>query len=237
MSTRQLDRTILADSNRTGDLPRLSSWFGLAFAVLQLSVMVVMTVVVLPHGGNMDDPALDRGRHVQDAAGLYRAGNYAFIAAGSLLLGFLGVVGSRLRRADPTGVLATVATGAGILLALIWPLGGVLHDVALEVGGTGADLRILAGWDAAAPFTLAFSAFARAFFLGALVLGLRAGDSSPWLRRTGLVLIVLALVGSGTLVTGALFPVLAVSTLGYEIWVGVLAWTWLRTPAATPHIR
>jgi hypothetical protein len=39
---------------------------------------------------------------------------------------------------------------------------------------------------------------------------------------------VLSLVGSATLLTGALFPVLALGTLGYEIWVGALAWHWLR---------
>jgi hypothetical protein len=79
-----------------------------------------------------------------------------------------------------------------------------------------------------APFSLAFSAFARVFFLGALVLGLRATDSSLWLRRTGVVVIVLSVAGSATLVTGAMFPLLALSTLGYELWVGALAWTWLR---------
>jgi hypothetical protein len=128
-------------------------------------------------------------------------------------------------------VLATVGIAAGVLLAVIWPLSGLLHDVALEVGNSGADLRILGGWDAVGPFALAFSVFARAFFLGALVLGLRAMDSAPWLRRTGVVLIVLSLAGSGTLLTDALFPLLALSTLGYEIWVGALAWTWLRSPS------
>jgi hypothetical protein len=31
-----------------------------------------------------------------------------------------------------------------------------------------------------------------------------------------------------TLVAGALFPVLALSTLAYELWIGALAWHWLR---------
>jgi hypothetical protein len=187
-----------------------------------------MAVLVLPHGGSPDDPALQRGRNVHDAAGIYQAGNYVFMISGSLLLGFLGAVQGRLRRADPSGTLATVAVAAGALLALIWPLAGMLHDVALDTARAGADLRILAGWDAVAPFALAFSVFARVFFLGAIALGLRAAGGSTWLVRSAVVLIVLALVGSGTLVNGALFPLLAVSTLGYEIWVGVLAWHWLR---------
>ena len=136
---------------------------------------------------------------------------------------------ARLRRVDPSQTLATVATAAGALLVLIWPLAGMLHDVALETGAAGADLRILAGWDAVAPFSLAFSVFARVFFIGAIVLALRAAGGSTWLVRSGVVLIVLALVGSATLVAGTLFPLLALSTVGYEIWVGALAWHWLRS--------
>jgi len=210
------------------DPVRLSTGFGLAFTVCQLLVMVAMAVLVLPHGGSPSDPALERGRNVHDAADLYRAGNFAFMAAGSLLLGFLGAVHVRLRRIDGTGTLATVAVAAGALLALIWPMAGMLHDVALETAAAGADLRILGGWDAVAPFGLAFSVFARVFFVGSIALALRATGRAPWLVRTAVVVLVLSLAGSATLVSGALFPLLALSTLGYELWVGALAWHWLR---------
>ncbi|MBO9521145.1 MAG: hypothetical protein J7518_06360 [Nocardioidaceae bacterium] len=228
MSTMHLDRETVAVP-RAGDPVRISTFFGLAFTACQLAVMVAMAIFVLPHGGNPSDPALGRGRNVLDAIDLYRAGNYAFMISGTMLLGFLGAVGYRMRRADGTGILATVAVAAGTLLTLIWPLGGLLHDIALEVADSGTDPRILGGWDAAAPFSLAFSVLPRVFFLGALVLGLRATGSSPWLRKTGVVLIVLSVVGSATLVSGALFPLLALSSLGYELWVGALAWTWLRS--------
>ena len=42
------------------------------------------------------------------------------------------------------------------------------------------------------------------------------------------MIMVLSLAGSATLLSGALFPLLAVSTLAYEVWVGALAWHWLR---------
>ncbi|MET7403650.1 hypothetical protein ABZS66_60295 [Dactylosporangium sp. NPDC005572] len=212
----------------TTDPVRTSTRFGLAFTVCQLLVMIAMAVFVLPHGGSPSDPALQRGQGVQEAADLYRIGNFAFMAAGSLLLGFLGAVWARLRRADGSGVLATVAVASGILLALIWPMAGMLHDVALETAAGGADLRILAGWDAVAPFGLAFSVFARVFFVGAIALGLRATGQAPWLVRSAAVVMLLSLVGSATLVSGALFPLLALSTFGYELWVGALAWHWLR---------
>ncbi len=134
----------------------------------------------------------------------------------------------RLRRADGSGVLATVAVAAGTLLALVWPFGALLHDIALDVAGKGTDLRLLAGWDTAAPFTLAFSAVPRLFFIGAIVLGLRAEGRAPRLRRIGVVLLPVSLIGSALLVSEALFPVLALSTLAYELWIGAVAIHWLR---------
>jgi hypothetical protein len=212
-----------------GWLTRLSARFGLAFTICQLSVMVCVAIFVLPHGGSPNDPALERGHDVLDAEDLYRAANYVFVLAGTLLLGFLGAVHVKLRQADGTGVLATIGVAAGTLLTLIWPLAGVLHDVALDTAADGTDLRILGGWDAIAPYSLAFSALPRLFFIGAIVLGLRMTGSAPWLQRIGIVLLPLSLAGTATLVAGGLFPLLALSTLGYELWVGAVAWHWLRS--------
>ncbi|MGO4258565.1 hypothetical protein [Marmoricola sp. RAF53] len=210
-------------------LTRFSARFGIAFTVCQVAVMVAMATLVLPHGGSPNDPAVERGHGVLDAENAYRIGNYVFMAAGSLLLGFLGAVHLRLRKVDPSGVLSTVAVAAGTLLALIWPLAAVLHDVALDTAADGTDIRILAGWDAVAPYSLAFSAFARIFFVGAVVLGLRATGGTPWLVRTGVALLPLSLIGTATTLTAAAFPVLALGTLGYELWVAAVAWHWLRT--------
>lgn len=209
-------------------LARTSARFGVAFAVCQLGVMVAMTTLVLPRGGSPGQPALEWGRNVVDAADWYRWGNYAFMLAGVLLLGFLGVVHQRLRRADASGILSTVALASGTLLGLVWPFAAILHDVALETATKGTDVRILAGWDAIAPYSLAFSALPRIFFVGAIVIALTLEGTHRRLRNTGVVLLPLSLVGTATVVTGAIFPVLALSTLGYEIWVGVLAWRWLR---------
>ena len=171
--------TLEAVPATTTDPVRVSTRFGVAFAACQLLVMVAMAAFVLPHGGSPSDPALERGENVQAAADLYRIGNFVFMAAGSLLLGFLGAVHVRLRRVDGTGTLATVAVASGALLAVIWPLAGMLHDVALETAANGADLRILAGWDAVAPYSLAFSVFARIFFVGSIALALKAAGTGP----------------------------------------------------------
>lgn len=53
------------------------------------------------------------------------------------LLSFLGAVHHYLRSLDRTGVLASVALASGALLALIWPLAGMLRDVTLEAARVG----------------------------------------------------------------------------------------------------
>lgn len=209
-------------------LARLSARFGIAFAACQVGVMIAMAALVLPRGGRPGMDPLEWGQRVLDAETAYRVGNYAFLLAGLLLVGFLGVVHERLRRADRSGVLAAVAVVGGTIVSFVWPFAAVLHDVAIEAASSGADPRILAGWDSIAPYSLAFSAVPRIFFVGAIVIGLRLSGTAPRLQRVGIALIPLFLIGSATLVGGAFFPVLALSTLAYEIWIGALAWHWLR---------
>lgn len=227
MTTLEVDRTSTPTKHGI-DVSRISTWFGVAFTAAQAAVMISMAAFVLPKGGGPDTPVLERGQRVLEAADRYTTGNYVFMISGMLLLGFLGAVQLRLRRVDSTGVLATVAVAAGTLLALIWPLAGVLHDVALDVGRSGADPRLLGAWDSIAPYSLAFSVLPRLFFVGALALGLRAAGTAPWLQRTAVVILLVSLIGSATVVMGAAFPLLALSTLGYELWVGALAIHWLR---------
>src|SRR3954454_4246298 len=171
MTTIEMEPTT-TESRDGVDVGRISTWFGVAFTACQMAVMVCMAAFVLPKGGGPDTPALERGQRVLEAADRYTAGNYVFMISGVLLLGFLGAVQLRMRRVDSTGVLATVAVAAGTLLAVIWPLAGVLHDVALDAGRDGADLRLLGAWDAVAPYSLAFSVLPRLFFVGAIALGL-----------------------------------------------------------------
>ena len=135
-------------------LTRLSARFGIAFTACQLLVMIAMAVFVLPGVGAPGDPAAERGQAILDVETAYRVSNYAFMVAGTMLLGFLGAVHVRLRRVDPSGVLSTVAVAAGTMLALVWPLAGVLHDVAMGAaagrhrrtppGGVGRRRAVLA---------------------------------------------------------------------------------------------
>jgi hypothetical protein len=207
---------------------RLSTRFGVVFSVAQIVTMLAMAIFVLPQGGSPGESATAWGHDVLDSAQVYRVGNFVFMVSGVLLLGFLGAVHVRLRRIDGSATLATIAVAAGGLLALVWPMAGMLHDVALDVASKGTDVRILAGWDSVAPYSLAFSALPRIFFVGAIVLALRIAGSAPKLQKVGLAIIPLSLLGSATTVVGAAFPVLGLSSLVFELWVGFLAWHWLR---------
>jgi len=209
---------------------RISAGFGLVYAIAQLIVMIGFSVFVLPKGGSVGEDPLHWGDDVLAAATWYRVGNYLLMLAGMLLLGFLGAVHARLRRADPSGVLATIAVGAGILLSLLWPLAAALHNVALDIAETGADVRMLAGWDSVAPYLLALSALPRLFLIAAIVAGMRRAGETPWLRRIGIVLLPASLFGSATLLTGAVFPLLALGTLATELWIGAVAVRWMRAP-------
>ncbi|WP_281690002.1 hypothetical protein [Pseudonocardia thermophila] len=204
------------------DAVRLSTRFGVAFGICQFATMIGMTLFVLPNGGA---PGFDvaRGQGVHDAADLYRIGNYVCMVSG-VLLGFLGAVGTRLRRIEVTGTLGRRGRGRG--------RGRRRRRAAVRRGAArrrddtadaGADLRILAAWDSVAPYSLAFSALP---FVGAIVLALRQARTTPWLVRTGGVVLVLSAAGAATSLSGLLFPLLALSTLGLELWVIALSVTW-----------
>ena len=210
------------------DLVRASTWCGLLFTICQLAVMVGMSIFVLPKGGAPGEDPLTWGNKVLDHADLYRLGNYVFMVAGVLLLGFLGAVHVRLRRADATGTLAAIALAAGTICAFVWPYAAIVHDVAIDAGEKGTDPRLLAGWDSIAPYSLAFSALPRVFLVLAIVMALRIAGKSPWMQRIGLGVVVLSAIGTATTLTGVVFPALALGTLGYELWIGALAISWLR---------
>jgi hypothetical protein len=210
------------------DLVRASTWCGLLFTVCQLAVMVGMAIFVLPKGGGPGEDPLTWGNNVLENADLYRFGNYVFMVAGVLLLGFLGAVHVRLRRADATGTLAPIALAAGTICAFVWPFAGIIHDVAIDAGEKGTDPRLLAGWDSIAPYSLAFSALPRVFFVLAIVMALRLIGKSPWLQRIGIGVVVLSAIGTAVTVAGFAFPALALGTLGYELWIGAVAVSWLR---------
>jgi hypothetical protein len=208
-------------------LERTSARCGLGYAAGQLVMTVVFGVLVLPAAGPPDAGPLEKGKALLEHADLFTVGNYLLVLPSLLLVGFLGVVAARLRGADPSGTLAAVALAAGTLVALLWPLGAVLHDLALDTATAGVDVRVAAAWDAVGPYTLALSALFRTAFVVAVTVGLVGACS---LRRSGWAVAALSLLGSATLIADGAFAVLAVSTLAFDGWVAAVAWRWSRAP-------
>ena len=99
MTTTLLQPTPDATSSRVRRprITRISARFGVAFAACQLAVMVAHDHLRPAPRWPPGDPPLERGQGVLDAETAYRIGNYVFMVAGVLLLGFLGVVAHRLR--------------------------------------------------------------------------------------------------------------------------------------------
>jgi hypothetical protein len=85
--------------------------------------------------------------------------------------------------------------------------------------------------DAIAPYSLPLSAFACVVFVTALLVPiLTLGKGLSLTGWTGIVIGILSLVGTTTLVFGSAFPVLALSTLLFDVWLLVLCVLWLRSP-------
>jgi hypothetical protein len=107
----------------------------------------------------------------------------------------------------------------------------MITDIGITIAREGGDPATVWALDALAPFTLALSALPRAVLLigtSALLLNTRCVPRPiGWL---GLVAALLGLIGSATLIAAALFPLLALGSLLFEIWVLLLSAALLRQP-------
>lgn len=205
---------------------------GVAYAALQIAAMLLFGALILPAGGPPDLPAAEKAARVLAHADTYRLGNFLMLLPVPFLIVFLGGLFAALRRAEGGPVLGIAAVAGGALVALVWPLAAVLHDVALEAARLGADPAVLAGFDAIAPYSLALSAVPRAVLVLAVAAAVRWHGLAPRALGTlGLIVALLGLVGTATLVNAALFPVLALSTLLFEVWMAALCLHLLRRPA------
>jgi hypothetical protein len=108
-------------------------------------------------------------------------------------------------------------------------LGAVISDLELDLAQAGGDAITVSTIDAIAPYSLALSAFARAVFIGALAIPLMGRRGRlRWIGWSGAAVAVLSLLGTITLVFGTAFPVLAASTLLFDLWLLALCIVLLR---------
>jgi hypothetical protein len=203
---------------------------GIAFVLLQLSAFVFFATSIFPNFAPVDAPAAQRAAAIVKLGHTLRLGNYLLMVPAPFFLFFVGglfVVLRRLRAGNET--VAAVALASGAAMALIWPLGAVVSDIELDLAQSGGDVATVSALDAAAPYTLALSAFARAVFVAATSWPLLAvPGSARWAGQAGLLVAGLSLAGTATMVNGSAFPLLAVSSLLFDLWLLVVCVILLR---------
>jgi len=181
----------------------------------------------------IDAPAAQRAAAIVKVGSQMRLGNYLIAFPVPFFLFFLGGLFEPLRRlAAGRDTLPVTALVAGTATALVWALGAVVADIELDLAQAGGDVETVSALDAIAPYTLALSAFPRAVFVAAASLPLLDfSDTAGWTGRIGLVIAGLSLIGTTTLLSPIGFPVLAVSSLLFDVWLLALCVVLLRVAA------
>jgi len=203
---------------------------GILFVALQLGAFGYFVTSVFPRFAPIAAPAVERATAVAKLGGTLRLGNYLLAFPAPFFLVLLGGLFGVVRRLPKGGdAAAIVVVAAGAAMALMWPLGGIISDIELDLALAGGDPATVSSLDAIAPYTLALSAFGRAVFMGAASLALFGlPGAARWTAGSGLVIAALSLIGTATLVVAAAFPVLALSSLLFDVWLLALCIVLLR---------
>jgi hypothetical protein len=203
---------------------------GIVFSILQLAGAILFAAFILPRLAPIDAPAATQAAGYVAHANLLRLGNYAVILPAPFFLFFLAGLYAVLRRTeDERSVLASTAAFSGVAMSMIWAISAVVSDIAIDIALGKGDAVTISALNAFPPYMLALSALPRAVLLAATGCVVLERHNGPrWLGWSGIGLAVLSLVGSATLVTPLMFPVLAVSTLLFDLWLWVVCSMWLR---------
>ena len=209
---------------------RLALIGGIIFSVLQIGSLIYFASLVFPEMGSPEATEQHLAFYTQHGEVL-RLGNYLLMLPLPFFLLFLGGLYSVLHRAEgDNSTLTSGAIASGAIFAILWPLSGVLNNIGIDIAQTGGDKATIVALDAIGPYMLALSTLPRTVLLAATsVVLLRSQLTSRWLGWAGLGLALVSLVGSATLIQAGLFPLLAISTLLFELWILALSAILLRT--------
>ncbi len=209
--------------------PALAS--GVLFAVLQIAAIGFVAVFVLsklpPVGGPLPEWA---EALVQIPTMTGRIASYLLLLPMPFFLLFLGGLFGVLRRAEGgSGSLAVSALCAGIAMAMTWPMGILMAGLSSDIVAGGGDVATAWSLDGMAPLSLALSAFPRTVLLVATSLLLLGSRLAPrWMGWLGLALAVASLIGTAMLLVPDMFPILALGTLIFELWILALSVSLVR---------
>jgi hypothetical protein len=118
---------------------------------------------------------------------------------------------------------------------MVWPIGIAVSDAGQGLAVRGLQPEAILAFDAVAQLVLGVAALPRAVLLVAAALGLRSSGTPGWVSWSAFGLAIVSLIGSATLLDPNLYPVLALGTLLFDIWIGASGAILLRRDAS--HIR
>lgn len=187
----------------------------------------------------MDATPIEAAIGFRDAGTMVAVGTFLAVLPFPFALLFLGGLDSVLRRVGD-GPLVPAAVSAGIASFLIPAIGALVSAVTPAIGA--ADTSAAAGavvkaLDGVMPLSVALGGFPRAVLvITVLVLLARAGLAGRVLAISGYAVAGLGVLGTGTFILQALFPVASLSALLFIAWVTALALV-LRRRATQPDLH
>ena len=218
---------------------RLALASGPLFAIGQIAATAYFIGQIAPRLPALDAPLSDQAAFYTDYARENALVAFLYVLSVPFFLLFLGGLFGVMRRVEGhVGVLTATAIGAGIALAMVWPIGIVVADAGQGMAARGLQPAAVEAFDSVAQLMLALGALPRAVLLLAASLALRARVAAPgWMSWSGLVLAALGVVGSATLLEANLYPLLALTTLLFDIWVGAAGIILLRRATSESSSR
>ena len=209
-------------------LDRLGFASGVAAGALYLVGTAVFLAVIIPALPPLGAPAPARAAYYAAMHHdlLYRVTSFLGQLQLLLLLPFFGALLAVLRREERgEGALSFAVFGAGVALALLSPIVMMVEDhLLLGLAAAGVDPLVAVSFDGLVPKSFALGAMPQAIAVGGAAVLLRRrcriGRALGW---SGVAVAALSLVGTGTLVRGALFPVSSMAALLARVWLLALA--------------
>lgn len=196
---------------------RLMTASGMAYSLVQISILVYAGIVLLPLLGPPGASAAERYRGYAQNHTLFKIGNYLMGLPTPFFLLFLGGVFAYFRKIDESikGILfAALLSGAALIM--LWPTGAIVSLVGVDIAAAGGDVITGGAFDSVVPYSLGLSALPRAVFVLCMsVLFL----SKRWLAYSGFFIALLSLFGNMVIASGSFLPFSLGSALLFHAWV------------------
>jgi len=212
---------------------RLTFIGGIIAAALYLAGVAIFAAFVIPYMPPIGAPATEVAPfYAEQSRGFaYKFVSYMGQAELPFLALFFGGLFGVLRRVEGgSGALAAGIFAAGIANAIILPIIIVVENhVMLGLAAAGGDPLTVRAFDGMGPVSFGLSGFAQALIVVGTAALLRSVQLTPrWLEWLASIVAVVSLIGTLTLMWGGMFPVAALATMLFRVWMLALSIALLR---------